>query len=990
MTDPLSTPDDAIDELQRHWSQRSRVTIEGVLEKHPHLVGDSNAVVDLIYSETLLREASGENVRPEDYTERFPEVRDAIIRQFQLHRALDERPSQTDVTTATAGITVDPSTNQPQSDSSDHVPRISGFEILELAGRGGSGIAYRSFDEKLKRIVAIKVLHRPDLQDDVRRRQLVREAEAAAALEHPSIVKIYQTGETDGVPYLVMEYIDGQPLAQLLKEGPLPVDRSVLTLISIAEAIDYAHQQSIVHRDLKPGNVLLDQNGKPHVCDFGLARQLDSEFTLHATGDVVGTPAYMSPEQARGESVSKPTDVYSLGAVLYHCLTGRPPFQAATPWEIISQVMTNDPPPIRQLNPSVPRDLETICNAALQKDRSRRLESAGMLAEELKRFRDGQPIRSRPVGRVEKTWKLLKRYPTMTGLIFVSVAAVLGLAVVSTLSEWRVSAALQQSESARSEAEIQRDVAFEAMQNLVYEVHDTLQKREASIEARGEVLTAAIKGLQKLIDTNNDRVDIQLAMAQARNRFGYILTQQGRNEEAEQEYLKAVEASRTIKTTDGTIETAQGFCNLAMYYLRVVQPDPAIEMAKKSIRFAEEAAPKAPDSLRPRLIVSRSKGHMSSALILKEQLDEALKFGLEALELDRQLLKIAPEDRSVTTQLADMDLQISRLYLQLGQVQEAEQCIAEAIPLIEAEASKSDEDAELARRFYTAMLRLGTIQYSQMRYEEALVSLRRAATGYQHLVDAEPNRPGFRLKLGSMQTNTIPCLLAMNQLDEAAILTRKSIEAFRKGMELGGKEYRVQRWAIFTGLLTLADLQMRQGELEESLKSVRQAVLELKPIVKEYQMESTDEAVTYLAEVLAGMLDMETKANAEDIARFQRSYDMYRAAQRGEFDLLIESEKQLETDIEEATVPIISSALLSALCLAQGLHHESLIDAKSPSEAMIAASASKVIQSVKRYSAFPGNSPTFYLGVPELNSIRQTKQFHEAMGIDITTLPNEQ
>lgn len=980
MNESPSTPDDAIDELQQRWSQHECVQVEDLLKKHPHLGGNGPAVLDLIYSEVLLREERGQAVQEAEYLQRFPNLRDGITRQFQLHRALDDSSEQAERPTATGGITLpaDDTVKPPK----DAFPQITGFEILELAGRGGSGVAYRAYDQQLKRTVAIKLLHSVTSQDGVQKQQLIREAEAAASLVHPAIIQVHQIGETNGAPYLVMEYIDGQSLADVLREAPLPIEDAIEVVVAVAQAIDHAHSKGVIHRDIKPGNVLLDQDGRPYVCDFGLARQLDSEFTLHTTGDVVGTPAYMSPEQARGEPVTAASDVYSLGAVLYHCLTGRPPYQAATPWEIMTQVMTNDPPSVRQLNPAVPRDLETICGVALQKTASRRPASAGELADELERYRDGKPILSRPTGRLEKLWKLCRRSPAITSLICVSVLAISAVAIISTISARQVSGALTQAESARDEASVQRDVAFDAMKNLIHEVHDTLQRREASIEARAEILTAAIKGLQQLIDTGSDREDIRIAMAEARNRYGYILTQQGRNSEAEKEYFQAADILEQNPSAEGMIEAAQTYCNLTIYYTRVAKPDPAIQMADKAIALAERIPIDPSENLRPLLIASRARAHKSSALAVKEQYDEALKVGLEALKIDRALLKRAPNERRVTTQLADMDLQIGRLYLQMGNIEEAEFCIAEAIPLIEAEASKSTEDAELSRRYHTAMHDLGKVQFSRMKYEEALINMNRAITGYQHLVDVEPDRPGYRLKLGSMHTTTISCLLALNRVDEAKTHTLKSIELFRKGMELGGHEYRVQRWAIYAGYMTLSDLQIRKGNLADSLISVRQALEELEPIVEEYKMADTVQSVTYLAEILAGMLSKESQASSEDVARVQRSYEVYRSAQNGDLMPLLTSETQLLADIDSTTQPVVSLSLMFYLCLTQGMYFEQMFNDKESSKEDIKIITEKVIQSSKRLTSMPGSDPVFYIGVPEMDAIRKMNEFRDAFGIE--------
>jgi serine/threonine protein kinase len=222
--------------------------------------------------------------------------------------------------------------------------------------------------------------------------------------------------ENSGAPFIVMEFIHGGSLAERLQKGPLPVKEAVEMARQVADAIASAHEKSLVHRDLKPGNILLDHDKTPRVCDFGLARRLNTDETLHLTGDIVGTPAYMPPEQARGEHVDVRADVYALGAVLYETLTGRPPFQAATPWEILHQVLTTDVVPLRQLNPGLPRDLETICAKCLEKNAGKRYSSAQEVQGELTRFQRGEPIQARPIGRAARFLKWVRRNPPVAGI----------------------------------------------------------------------------------------------------------------------------------------------------------------------------------------------------------------------------------------------------------------------------------------------------------------------------------------------------------------------------------------------------------------------------------------------------------------------------------------------------------------------------------------------------------------------------------------------
>ena len=292
-------------------------------------------------------------------------------------------------------------------------PAIPGFEILDRLGRGGMGVVYKAWQEKLYRVVAIKMLQADTGDSEQALARFRLEGEAIARLHHANIMQVYEVGEHDGRPFLVMEFADSGTLAQKVDGTPRPPREAAEMVETLARAVHYAHQRGVLHRDLTPGNVLLFADGTPKLSDFGLAKLLSGGSTLTQTGAVVGTPSYMSPEQASGTShnVGPEVDVYALGAILFELLTGRPPFKAATPLETLALVAHAEPVSPRQLQPSVPRDLETICIKCLRKEPGRRYPSALELADDLRRFLDGKPILGRPVGPFERVWRWGRRNP---------------------------------------------------------------------------------------------------------------------------------------------------------------------------------------------------------------------------------------------------------------------------------------------------------------------------------------------------------------------------------------------------------------------------------------------------------------------------------------------------------------------------------------------------------------------------------------------------
>jgi tetratricopeptide (TPR) repeat protein len=342
----------------------------------------------------------------------------------------DGDPALTETQT-TDGPFPEPGRSAPEGPSD--FPQIPGYEIRGVLGKGGMGVVYEALQCRANRVVALKTIRG---EADLRPDQLERfrfEVQAAARLRHPNIVRVYEVGEVDGRPYFSLELLAGGSLKARLADAPMAPRPAAELLAALALAVDAAHAAGIVHRDLKPSNVLFDTEGTPNVTDFGLAKRLESEEGQTLTGQVMGTPCYMAPEQARGDNraVGPAADIYSLGAILYEMLTGRPPFKGATSSETIYLVISQDPPAPSRLQPRVPRDLETICLKCLRKEPWRRYETARMLADDLRRFLAGQPVRARRTPAWERGVKWARRRPLTAALSAAGLAAAVGLAVAA-------------------------------------------------------------------------------------------------------------------------------------------------------------------------------------------------------------------------------------------------------------------------------------------------------------------------------------------------------------------------------------------------------------------------------------------------------------------------------------------------------------------------------------------------------------------------------
>ena len=349
---------------------------------------------------------------------------------------------------ATLAFVPDPSSEPPQ------LGFLGQYQLLGEVARGGMGVVYKAVDRKLNRTVALKVTRAGPLASFDEAKRFQTEAEAAAKLDHPHIVPIYEVGEADGIHFISMAFVEGTSLAERVSKGPLPPREAAALLRSVAAAVAYAHSQGVIHRDLKPGNIMLDAADTPRVTDFGLAKRTDADSSLTQAGQVMGTPNYMPPEQAEGknEQVGPLADVYSLGATLYCLITGRPPFTAASMVDTLKQVVEREPVSPRSLNHSVDRDLDTIVLKCLQKKPEKRYASATALVEDLQRYLDRRPIQARPVGDVEKMARWCGRNPLLA-------ASMAGIVAIFVMAFVLVSWSYVRADEARREEEHQREAA---------------------------------------------------------------------------------------------------------------------------------------------------------------------------------------------------------------------------------------------------------------------------------------------------------------------------------------------------------------------------------------------------------------------------------------------------------------------------------------------------------------------------------------------------
>lgn len=528
---PLSLDDRvdlACEDFERAWKSGRRIAIEEFLadvppEERPKFLQELLAV------ELELRVLGRETFTLEDYAARFPGAPDQVLSAFQRHDrwirtgGVPSNAPRTILSDSTPGLeTTRPANGHPRAAARSFADAdIGDYEILGEIARGGMGVVYKARQRGINRIVALKMTLAGSFATEAERRRFLAEAQAAGQLDHPNIVPIHEVGEYKGQPYFSMGYVEGKSLKAVLDAGPLAAIDGANIVRTMAEAVHYAHMHGVIHRDLKPANVLIDSHGQPRVTDFGLAKRSSTDSSLTATGQVLGTPSFMPPEQAQGkiDRIGPASDVYALGATLYSVLTGRPPFQAETVVETLRLVVEQDPVPVRDLAPAVPKDLETICLKCLAKEPAERYASAEALSADLSRFLIGDPILGRREPVFRRLVRRVRRNPlvaTVTGggVLALVIAAAIGWIATSRFQASRLLNELDEIITSTDLGEAE----FRRLDGLVLKLESASADQAAAARGRiaqrfGDTIRNSLES-SSLAPETAARIESQLAVAE--------------------------------------------------------------------------------------------------------------------------------------------------------------------------------------------------------------------------------------------------------------------------------------------------------------------------------------------------------------------------------------------------------------------------------------------------------------------------------------------
>jgi tetratricopeptide (TPR) repeat protein len=622
----------------------------------------------------------------------------------------------------------------------------AGYEILSELGRGGMGVVYKARQIGLNRVVALKMVlsgaHASQHQLD----RFRTEAEAVARLRHPHIVQIYEVGERDGLPYFSLEYLDGGSLSDQIKREPQAPDRAAKVAVQLASGVQYAHAHGIVHRDLKPANILFDADGVPKITDFGLAKKLEAGASGQTqSGTIVGTPSYMAPEQARGEvrELGPAADIYSLGAILYELLTGRPPFHGATLLETLEQVRTQEPVPPRQLVPKVPRDLETIALKCLQKEPAKRYPSAQAMADDLAHFLAGQPILARPVGSVERFVRWCKRNPRIAGLTAaVVVLLVIGTIVSSALAigmarernqkeaeRLKAVEAQELAETRRAEAETQGKLALRSFGTLIAEVQNQIGDSPGMQPLKLKLLDTALKGLDQVAQSDEDSRLFGQTMAAAYMQIGQIFQQMGQSEKAFIQYQKCHKITQALAARDPDGPVAK--TNLAASLMKL--------------------------------------GEMS--MELHRDVTAALNYYQQALALRLAVIALPPDEKldpdRLRQDLAEAHTRVGVMYLRLGEPVRAAGYFQSALVIRQQQAARDEKNLLLQLDVARSETALGEVRFRARDWPAAKGHLARALAICERVQAADPQVPRYKFELANTIGNFGVFALRTGDLAEA-------------------------------------------------------------------------------------------------------------------------------------------------------------------------------------------------------------------------------
>jgi serine/threonine-protein kinase len=852
---------------RRRWLAGQRIEVRSYARDFPAVADDPEAFFGLLYHEILIREELGERPDPGDYARAFPEFADRLRLQMEVHEAL----SADDL----GGTVADWSPLKDVTGEGGLAPVIPGYELLEEIGRGGMGIVYRARQLKPSRLVALKMIREGQFATPHDVLRFENEAEVIAALDHPNVVPILEVGQAQGLHYFTMTLLTGGSLAEAqprLAGDPRGVAR---VLIEVAGAVHHAHQRGILHRDLKPANILLDEAGRPHVTDFGLAKRAQGGTGLTQPGAVLGSPGYMAPEQAGGDpgAITTVTDVYGLGAILYALLTGRAPFEGRSFHETLARLQVEPPEPPSRVNRGVPAPLELICLKCLEKEPARRYPSAAAVAEDLRRWLAGEPITARPVPTTVRAWLWIRRHPTQAGLAAaLALALVVGTAVATSL--WlRAEASLDAERNTRellqlSYAGLNR--SYRELDSSHRELEQAqLLERNARIRAQ-ERFGLALRAVQdtiegpgetsilRLTDAHGSRQGVLLRiielyktlqaslegdptpearaqLAASYARLGWLTAEVGSADVARAALEKAIEIRHELSAREPDnprrrFEEAMALTERGYLERRFAQNEPAMRSYQEAQALLDSLARRDPEDERIQIELSWCLGNLGATQLAASHPDEALRTHLRVLAIREGLVRRQPGNIDYRAGRAWSRLDIAACLRNLDRLPEAVAALDRARREFEELHRERPNDASLTLWPVDFWNRLADALQAQGEYGPMLSASSRACTLAEEVARAHPEIPRYTQVLAANLRNHSSRQRAAQRpahaaLDRSAALYEDLVKSYP-----GVNQYRLE---LLRARIQQVGLARDEGDHAAADQAARAAVDRCAPLTRD-------------------------------------------------------------------------------------------------------------------------------------------------------------
>jgi len=828
------------DEFESHWRSDNPPQIEEYLSRVPSS-NRRELFSQLIGIELHWRRQRDGEPDAEEYHRRFPQDADLLDREIHASDDSTAHPDDERGDTFSVGGTI------TMPSGTDVPGRFGNYDLLAEIGCGGMGVVYRARQRTADRIVALKLIRRDrlvalprDTQTGLIQR-FQQEGQTAAQLDHDHIVTVYEVGEVDGQPFFSMRLVDGLSVSDVLRDGPLANRRAATYIESVSSAVHEAHVHGILHRDLKPQNILIDEKSdRALVADFGLAKLTEVAEEMTRAGEVMGTPQFMSPEQAQdASSVTARSDVYSLGATLYHMLTARPPFQAATGMETLRQVIDQEPVPPRQLNRSIDLDLETICLKCLEKDPSRRYASAALLADDLSHYLNHQPIKARRTGMLGRTWRLCRRNPRTAVATTLAVAFLIVALVATTVGYVETTAALESAEAAREQDKETARLARDAIDRFFTRVSEyELLDQPGMQPLRQDLLKDAIDYYRQFLDRRGSDPLIRDELAMTHFRVGRITELVESPEKALPSYERARVVQRQLVAEEPAdlarlkaLSDTENRIGRAFHQMQILEEalDAYAEAAAIRGRLAK-AAPENSEYNRALAnvqmnvgLVERDRGDFEQA---RRQMDQAQT-------IRRRLLKTRTTDYELRRDLAmgHFNLAIVAIYDEDNVA--ADKSFEEATGVFEDLAQSGANRLSNAYRLATCYRLWADLKSTEGNAFSAIDLYDKSREGMELLATANPDVAEYRFTLAGLYMN-LGLLYADRQEWDAALAplgkARSHLEAlFLEHPDVPEYEFDLARTLGKTG-----EVHLGAGDRQAGLRELNAARTHLEKLVNDF------------------------------------------------------------------------------------------------------------------------------------------------------------